>query len=1106
MGLFATGCSLLNNNKPANMASIVSPGAFAATDRELLVAAAPWHKFTVITLTAPGQNAEATKMIRDEGGSIRVADEKTGIVVGEVTARAAIKLEDVNRSRGSSAAVTFIALDQVHDYSLDFKRESVNPETGLPNVVNEIKIDRSAKNAQLPTHEMGVLDFESQIQQRFGFTPDGSSVNIAILDTGLDLAHTDVFQNRVVQSWDATKEGRILTVPAIYSAATHTVTPMVAGNDPKAPAIKLVIPDSLVSATGHYFIGAIAEASYSGKESFSDLDQDGTRDGVFPFLLTETADGYRVVVDTNRNGNLSDEAPIRDYRRSGDTVIMDRSRVGLVRMNFNLPLAEDGSLVGDKNEAGADTGTVTVNVAGFDPGQHGTHVAGIAAGRFEGPQFGGAFRGGAPAAKLFGIRVIGKSGGADADIVTGIILAVTNKADVINLSLGSSPRPSDGLDTLAQVVDQVARRADVIFMISAGNSGAGMNSVGSPSSAARAISVGAYVSGATWRTDYNFSKAPLGNFIWTFSSVGPLDNGEVRPTILAPGAAYSSTPLWRSPHVNSGYDVFQGTSMAAPAATGSAALFIDTLRKLKGKLDLQSDSLSVAMALIDGAVDLNELNKDNPLSPVYQRFEQGSGLINLPKAFGVLEKRSNERAVEYVVTTTSLRESYTKPAHGAYSTSRLPPVVTFTVRRHEDAVPNINEHNFYREVVLSSDAPWAQPANEALSINGLNESTVNVKIDQDTVSAFTPGVHSARIYGRSPVNKQLEFVFDITYVKAREVSQLQNRSESVINNINLKVGSVRREFFFVGVDRSRFSVSLSVPEFMPDGTVTDGRYRLTILDPLGREVFQSPYVFGLNPRIEQAQTTPMPGVWEVVLERSFTSEKEAPAVLRFSTDSLLATPQDWSAGISPGQNTVTHSFSVANYGRPVTPVATIMANHISTVSTDVALVNKQKKTITIKVPEGIHAIVIGTEEVKDSPNSDIDLKLLDSEGKVLGESGGQFAKESIEAAVKPGSTITLEIDAFDLAGAPQGRVDVTWSFVLPFDLRGEIIGLNAPLAWGKSTSFTANIDISPLPSQMIADLKKDFGTATLSGEISIFDGRALPEKQIAAIPIELALP
>ncbi|AFZ66834.1 S8 family serine peptidase [Deinococcus peraridilitoris] len=132
---------------------------------------------------------------------------------------------------------------------------------------------------------------------------------------------------------------------------------------------------------------------------------------------------------------------------------------------------------------------------------HGTHVAGTVAGCEtvigSGPLQGKKLSGVAPAAQLFDYNVFPGFGGGyvafggsafSHDIARAVEDAVRDGMDVVNMSLGGSvqgPR-----DFLAEAVN-AAVDAGVVFTVSAGNSGPNGYTIGSPGSAANALTVGA---------------------------------------------------------------------------------------------------------------------------------------------------------------------------------------------------------------------------------------------------------------------------------------------------------------------------------------------------------------------------------------------------------------------------------------------------------------------------------------------------------------------------------------------------------------------------------------------------------------------------------------
>ena len=135
--------------------------------------------------------------------------------------------------------------------------------------------------------------------------------------------------------------------------------------------------------------------------------------------------------------------------------------------------------------------------------QHGTHVAGTAAGigvTIAGETFSGSYDsytlattdfrigpGVAPKAKLLAYRVFGCAGSSTV-VVDAIERAVQGGADVINMSLGSSFGDAGSLDSVAT---DNASLAGVVVVASSGNSGASAYLTGAPAVATRAISVAA---------------------------------------------------------------------------------------------------------------------------------------------------------------------------------------------------------------------------------------------------------------------------------------------------------------------------------------------------------------------------------------------------------------------------------------------------------------------------------------------------------------------------------------------------------------------------------------------------------------------------------------
>ncbi|MFG1626164.1 S8 family serine peptidase [Kribbella sp. NPDC049227] len=174
---------------------------------------------------------------------------------------------------------------------------------------------------------------------------------------------------------------------------------------------------------------------------------------------------------------------------------------------------------------------------------------------------GGRYRGVAPAASLAIGKVLDDSGNGTAEsVIAGMLWAATEvKAKVVNLSLGSEP--ADGTDPLSEAVDTLSREHGTLFVAAAGNAGEDEN-VASPAAADEALAVGSV----------NRDEVPSG-----FSNRGPrLGDSMVKPELVAPGegiaaARPTDVPPLGEP-VDAAYQRLDGTSMATPHVTGSAAL------------------------------------------------------------------------------------------------------------------------------------------------------------------------------------------------------------------------------------------------------------------------------------------------------------------------------------------------------------------------------------------------------------------------------------------------------------------------------------------------------------------------------------------------------
>ncbi|WP_430781789.1 S8 family peptidase [Actinoplanes sp. G11-F43] len=191
---------------------------------------------------------------------------------------------------------------------------------------------------------------------------------------------------------------------------------------------------------------------------------------------------------------------------------------------------------------------------------HGTAVASILAGG--GAASGGRQRGVAPGARLVSAKAGDWEPTESAVIAAMEWTAGTERAKVVNMSLGFPNTP--GLDPLEAAVEELTGRYGTLFVVAAGNDGNSGNDpnnsddyqINSPADAPAALSVGA--------VDRDDRLAG-------FSSRGPGRDGQaIKPEITAPGVAITHA---RSSDAGDGsYASGDGTSFASPHVAGSAAI------------------------------------------------------------------------------------------------------------------------------------------------------------------------------------------------------------------------------------------------------------------------------------------------------------------------------------------------------------------------------------------------------------------------------------------------------------------------------------------------------------------------------------------------------
>jgi hypothetical protein len=519
---------------------------------------------------------------------------------------------------------------------------------------------------------LGAPDFVRAVETelRGAVKVDGSSVRLGVTDTGITYNHPTFYspsgKNRIVYMKDFTGEGTVFfqhnakfsavagSTPSEMEISAEVIETLplpsrVFANRLMAVQTKIKVSPELKAvlenpATKAKF-GFISEGVFQAEGDTVDINANGKLDDKLHVILVEgaTASDARVYLDTTGTRDFRNAKPMGDWNRTGDMVSVFAEKIG-VQIESTVLLNETDPTDGEE--------AISVSIVGYDPGNHGSHVSGIAAGMktVSGNSDDTLARGVAPGAQIVLGRVCSNNAGCNYHAAITDLVKY-GKAEVINMSLGSLSPFNDGYGVGEVLINRLTAVNNVLFVISAGNSGPGKQTIGSPSAARRALSVGATANRAMIQRQYGWVGAgssplagPESDFLLYFSSRGPTAAGGFKPNVTAPGTEMSSIQLNAAPGARAGLSVIWGTSMASPAAAGAYALLLDAVKKFNNAYpaaQLSTSALLLREVLIQSArsfdVKTHDLTSGNKTDGQYTWVDQGTGMVNLPGAWALLK-------------------------------------------------------------------------------------------------------------------------------------------------------------------------------------------------------------------------------------------------------------------------------------------------------------------------------------------------------------------------------------------------------------------------------------------------------------------------------------
>jgi len=1012
----------------------LAPGASAAAkrtnldkrDRELLAEAKANGEthVTVLIAAVQGGTTAAANAVTAAGGTIRTRDDALGYL------RALVPTDKVKQVAASSAVQT-IDLDEVIPLDDPVPAGQANP---TPYPAPDSSTPRV--NPYMPTGDTGAAQFSLAHPQW-----DGRGVTIGILDTGVDLDHP---------SLQTTSTGERKIVDWV------TFTDPFGDNDPTwvdmsaqvtGPTFSFQDQTYTAPAADQYRIGLFNERDPRlGGELGNDVNRDGNpagSSGIFAVLQG----GSTVWVDTDQDLDFNDEAAMRDYAVHHDVGHFGTD-VPATPVQERLPYVVQVDLP-DK----------VVNI-GIVSGAHGTHTTGIMSAN---GLFGGDMAGAAPGAKVVSVRVCLFIAGCTAHaLVEGMIWVVKEAhVDVVNMSIGGLPSLNDGNNTRAVIYNRLIDQYGVQMFISAGNSGPGTNTVGDPSVATEVMSVGAYITDATWESNYgSTAPAPGTDNLHPFSSRGPREDGGLKPQIVAPGAAISSTPLWQPGgpvagvhDLPPGYSMFNGTSMAAPQATGAAALLLSAAKAG----NVAADPARLRLALNSTARFLDG----------YGAHEQGNGLIDVGAAWNLLTQNPQPVDITSSVPVNTLLAGFlATPGTGVGIHDREGVTLgqsytrTYTFRRNSGPGGTIA----YDVEWVGNDGTFSSAA--TINLKKGVPATLPVSVDPSVY-----GAHSALLNLDNPATPGIDYQTMNVVVVPHEFSAANGYAQ-VFN------GSVARNqalSYFVRVPAG--ATALKVDFTGPNATPGTGQARFLRFHPYGVPIDSNTSTVCYSPPVvpggscpgggpnSRTTTNPTPGVWEVTVEARRTSDIAlTPCTLTASVLSATVAPNpDVIASATIG-TPVARSYTITNNLAAFTgrAVGTTLGSALRGRFT-IANLEQQERTVNVTAGSTSLRATIGNPS---DPGADLDLFVFNCTSGtcvLAGQSADGDSEESVTINNPAAGEWLVLVDGFSVpAGTTQyDYVDV---FVNPAFGSISVTDANALRPSGSSWIVPASVTANSAPA------------------------------------------
>ncbi len=829
---------------------------------------------------------------------------------------------------------------------------------------------------------------------------DGRRVAIAVLDTGLDTAAPGLLttpqgQPKIVEARDFTKQGDV----DLRAARPETAD----GREVLRTDDGFVYKPTqhLGKARGGRCLLGFLDESRFANSAVSDINGNGREDDRFALLVCEGAStegaAWFTVPDRDADLDLDEEAAVPDF--------------SVAREAFRFAGADPQKGITPLAFAPTVRPEDRVLSLHFADGSHGTHVAGIAAGYRLGNREG--YDGIAPGAQLLSLKIGDNTLAGGSTTSESMKKALEFAAEwarehdtvvVANVSYGINSE-REGRHDIADVVDQVvAGEPRLMVVSSAGNTGPGLSTVGTPADADLAFATAAVLTRENARDLYAV-ELPRDR-LFGFSSRG----GELaKPDAAAPGVAASAVPIWE------GDNIFRGTSMASPQCAGAHALLASAAAQ-------QTPPIAVHAGLMKRSLRSTARRLDG-----YLPLEQGGGLIQVEPAWRELVQRAKagpgEATLGYRVSTAvPTQPGGEAPAAfwrvGGYVPA--PPLEqTYEVRALlPQTWPAEKREAFLQTVTLRSDVPWLGVAQQRTFLRGENATRIAVRFRPEALRGL--GLHNGRVVASDAGSGRPAFELMATVVVPERFDRAGDYRREWPREA-LGLAEVRRYFLHVPVGATLLDAQIAPLADAP------AYVRLHLYDPSGLPFLGAPLVAnstrGEAAHIVIEKRDLRPGTWELVAEADYRGKRAAEYRLSVDFHAVdLGEPVfDHEPGEAPaGTVEVTNRFDQVFRGRVEAVVDGFERGREEDVDGDAY---RYSFTLSPELPAVQFRLRMSPEDY--ARFTDIAVNILDAAGHAVEQTGfmGQLCDVAHRASGLAGpESFTLEVHA-----AHARKSDGSWS-------------------------------------------------------------------------------